>query len=185
MKPDERERALAGELRSDYYLKALSDSTQFRQVYAGQKTIVKSTEMPWEDSPMGRIKHMVNDQMNTKEYCLDIYQLFLDAGSRSGKHRHLSEEIVYVVEGQGYDLQWDVNFDCQDTYVWDWQTEPQKLEWKTGDFIYIPPYTIHQHFNADDSQPARLVCCTSRIIKAMGFDWFDHLEDAPNYNGNK
>ncbi len=181
MSTDEASRSLAGHGTSTFYQDALSQSKEFREFYAQQKTIVKAEDMLWENSPQGRIKHMVNQSMNTKEYCLDVYQQFVAPGSRSGKHRHLSEEILYVLEGKGYDLHWDVNFDCQDAYVWQWQQEPQKLAWEEGDFVYIPPYTTHQHFNASAEDPVRFISVTSRIIKAMGFDWLDQLENAPEY----
>ena len=167
--------------KGTYYQDSLKQSQESRKMYAEQKTIVKSQEMLWEDSPQGRIKHLVNDTMDTKEYCLDIYQQDLEPSGQSGKHRHLSEEILFVLEGKGYDLHWDVKFDCGDEYIWDWETEPQKCEWEAGDFIYVPPYTIHQHFNADSAKPARFVSCTSRIVKAMGFDWFEQLENAPEF----
>lgn len=178
---EEAARAAMGQEKSTYYSDALRESAEFRESYQNRKTIVKAGEMPWEDSPQGRIKHMVNEKMNTKENCLDIYQQFIGPGSQSGKHRHLSEELIYVLEGKGYDLHWDVKFDCGDAYVWDWETEPKKVEWEEGDFVYIPPYCAHQHFNADPERPARFVSVTSRIIKAMGFDWFDQLENAPEY----
>lgn len=178
---EEAERAMRGQQNGAFYRDALRASAAFRESYAKRKNIVKAEEMIWEDSPQGRIKHMVNEDMNTKENCLDIYQQFIPPGSRSGKHRHLSEEVLYVLEGKGYDLHWDVKFDCQDAYIWDWETEPRKYEWEEGDFVYIPPYCAHQHFNADPTKPARLISVTSRIVKAMGFDWFDQLENAPEY----
>jgi hypothetical protein len=45
----------------------------------------------------------------------------------------------------------------------------------------VPPFTIHQHFNADASAEARLIVMSNRIVKTMGFDWFDQLENAPGY----
>jgi len=99
-------------------------------------------------------------------------------GSRSGKHRHLSEEIFYVVEGSGYDLHWDVKFDCKDEFEWMWESEPKKFEWKEGDFVYIPPYVMHQHFNADPKNETRIIVINSRIVKKMGFDWFEQIENA-------
>ena len=61
-----------------------------------------------------------------------------------------------------------------------WQAEPKRFEWKRGDFIYVPPFTIHQHFNSADSGcEARLIVISNRIVKAMGFDWLDQLENAP------
>lgn len=178
---EEAERATAGQLKSSFYREALEESAAFRESYARRRTVITAEEMPWEDSPQGRIKHMVNEKMNTKEHCLDIYQQFLAPGSRSGKHRHLTEEVLYILEGKGYDLHWDVKFDCQDAYIWDWETEPKKFEWEEGDFVYIPPYCGHQHFNGDPTRPARFISVTSRIVKAMGFDWFDQLENAPEY----
>jgi quercetin dioxygenase-like cupin family protein len=114
--------------------------------------------------------------MKTKEMCLDIYMHFIPSGKRSGKHRHLSEEVFYVVEGSGYDLHWDVKFDCKDTIEFEWETEPKKFEWTVGDFVYIPPYCEHQHFSVGSSE-ARIVVMNSRIVKAMGFDWFEQLEN--------
>ena len=73
---------------------------------------------------------------------------FLKPGERSGKHRHMWEEVLFVLEGSGYDLHWDLKFDCLDAFEWEWSAEPRKHEWTRGDFIYVPPFTIHQHFNA-------------------------------------
>lgn len=174
----ERERALGGNLQADFFRQALAASAAFRDQDRQAKNAVRSHEMPWEDSPHGLIKHMVNGQMNTREHCLDLYMLFLEEGGWSGKHRHLSEELLYVVEGEGYDLHWDVDFTCADTYVWDWQKEPTRHEWREGQFVYIPPYTMHQHFNANPDKPARVIAITSRIIKAMGFDWIDQIEES-------
>lgn len=46
----------------------------------------------------GRIKHMVNEAMGMPEHCLDMYQQFLAPNGSSARHRHLSEEILYVLE---------------------------------------------------------------------------------------
>ena len=103
---------------------------------------------------------------------------FIEPGSRTGKHRHMWEEVIFVAEGSGYDLHWDVKFDCLDKYEWDWEAEPKKSEWTRGDFIYIPPFSIHQHFNSGKTE-ARLIVISNRIVKAMGFNWLDQVERAP------
>jgi hypothetical protein len=43
----------------------------------------------------------------------------------------------------------------------------------------VPPFTIHQHFNADPKTEARLIVISNRMVKEMGFDWFDQIENAP------
>lgn len=178
---EEAKRAWSGKRECHYYADALEQSRQFRQSYRKRKPLIKAEEMPWETSPQGRIKHIVNEKMNTPECCLDLYQQVLPPGGCSGKHRHMSEELFYVLEGKGYDLHWDVQFDCDEKYVWSWKEQPQKYEWEEGDWVYIPSYTMHQHFNADSEKPARFITATSRIVKAMGFDWLEQVEDAPEY----
>ncbi len=48
--------------------------------------------------------------------------------------------------------------------------------------IYIPPNTIHQHFNASADKPARLISATNRIFKACGLNDLEQLEDCPEYD---
>lgn len=185
MSYQEKDKAQQGSAQASFYEQALKESAEFRQEYKTRKGIVKADEMPWEDSPQGKIKHVVNAKMNTRECALDMYQQFLDPGGCSGKHRHIAEEVFYVLEGKGYDLHWDVKFDCADEYIWDWETEPKKFEWEEGDFVYIPPYTMHQHFNADPTKPARFITATNRMLKALGVDWIEQVEPAPGYKGAK
>jgi gentisate 1,2-dioxygenase len=179
--PRERAAAHANTYAVDFYAEALKASAKFRDDYDRRMNVVKASEMPFERSPNGLIKHIINEKMNTKECCLDIYMQFLPPGKASGKHRHLSEEVFYVVEGQGYDLHWDVRFDCNDKMEFDWESEPKKFEWRQGDFVYIPPYCAHKHFNSDPANEARIIVVNSRIVKPMGFDWFEQLERAEGF----
>ena len=178
---DEKTGARQSESTCSYYTDALRDSAAFRKEYVERRDVVKASEMPMERSPDGLIKHIVNEKMNTKECCVDIYMQFIEAGKATGKHRHLSEEIFYVVEGRGYDLHWDVKFDCKDEFVWEWEDEPKRFNWQQGDFVYVPPYCAHQHFNADPDHEARIIVVNSRIIKDIGFDWFEQLERAEGF----
>ena len=179
--PVERERAHAETQHVDFFAQALKASERFRSEYEGRLNVVKAHQMPFERSPDGLIKHIINENMDTKECCIDVYMQFLPPGKASGKHRHLSEEIFYVVEGSGYDLHWDVRVDCKDEFEWSWETEPKRFDWSQGDFVYIPPYCTHKHFNADSANEARIVVINSRILKPMGFDWFEQLENAEGY----
>lgn len=185
MSYEESKKSKLGGENVTYYQEALLESANFREEYKKRQGIIKAEHLPWEDSPQGLIKHIVNKKMNTRECALDMYQQFLEPGGCSGKHRHLAEEVFFVLEGKGYDLHWDVKFDCVDKYEWDWETEPKKFEWEEGDFVYIPPYSIHQHVNADPNKPARFITATNRILKEMGFDWIEQVEPAPNWKGKK
>lgn len=176
----ERQRART-EINADFYAQALEASKAFRKEYPERKNVVKSSEMPMERTADGLIKHIINEGMNTKECCIDIYMQFIPANGATGTTRHLSEEIAFVIEGNGYDLHYDVNFRCEDEFIWEWDTTPKKFEWGPGDFIYIPPYCAHKRFNTDPNNEARVVVMNSRMMKAMGFDWFDQLEPAEGF----
>lgn len=177
----ERERAKSGDTYVNYMRDAIEQSKAFREEYELRLNVVKHNDMPFERSPDGLIKHMIHEQMGTKECCIEIYMQFLEAEKATGKHRHLSEEIAFVVEGDGYDLHWDVNFDCKDEFEWSWAEEPKKFEWTRGDFIYIPPYCMHQRFNASKDNEARIIVTNNKIIKDMGFDWFEQVENAEGF----
>ena len=180
--PDEKAKSRQSDSKCSFYLEGLRESASFRKDYKdNMKNVVKANEMPIERSPDGLIKHIIHEKMNTMEMCIDAYMQFLEGGESTGRSRHLTEEIMYVVEGKGYDLHWDVNFDCKDEFEWEWDSEPKKFEWKEGDFVYVPPYVIHQRFNADPDKEARVIVINSRIIKKMGFDWFEQLENAKGF----
>jgi gentisate 1,2-dioxygenase len=153
-------------------------SEAFRTAYKNLANIVEAHNMPIERSQDGLIKHLVHHKMNTRECCVEAYMQFFKPGERSGKHRHMWEEVLFVVEGSGYDLHWDLEFDCQDEFKWSWKKEPKKFSWERGDFIYVPPFTTHQHYN-DEEADARIIVISNRIVKEMGFDWFDQIETAP------
>ncbi len=179
--PVERERAHSGDTFVNFYAEALERSAAFREDYKNRVNVVKWRDMPFEKSPDGLIRHIVNEKMDTMECCIDVYMQLIPPAGASGKSRHMSEEIAYVVEGRGYDLHWDVRFDCQDEFTWEWDEEPKRFEWSTGDFVYIPPYCAHKRFNADPDNEARVIVVNSRIIKAIGFDWFEQLENAEGF----
>ena len=87
-----------------------------------------------------------------------------------------------MLEGHGYDLHQDCDVEITDDYRWKPQDEIKRYEWEAGDVIYIPPSTIHQHFNGDPERPARLISCTNRIYKNSGLNDLEQLEDAPEYD---
>ncbi len=176
----ERERALQGAPEVSFYKEALQASQEFRRQYESRMNVVKYSEMPLERSADGLIKHIINERMDTKECCIDVYMQFIEAGKATGTSRHLSEEIAFVIEGTGYDLHYDVHFECKTAFEWTWETTPKRYEWGPGDFIYIPPYVAHKRFNTSDIE-ARVIVCNSRIMKAIGLDWFDQLEPAEGF----
>ncbi len=172
---------LAGAENQALYQELLDDAATADERNAKRRKIVKPNEMPWEMAPQGLLKHLINEAMNTRMETVDAYMQIIPPGSRSGKHRHLAEECLYVLEGRGYDLHVDCEVEITDDFHWTPQDETKRFEWEAGDIIYVPPNTIHQHFNADPDRPARLISSTNRIFKQCGLNDLEQIEDAPEY----
>jgi quercetin dioxygenase-like cupin family protein len=166
------------------YQKLLDEARDAPSRNARRRKIIRPEEMPWEMSRQGILKHLINEDMNTRMETVDVYMQLIPPGSRSGRHRHLAEECLYVLEGKGYDIHRDCDVEITDTFVWTPQEEEKRFEWEAGDYIYIPPNTIHQHFNADPERPVRLISSTARIFRQMGLNTLEQLEDAPEYDPN-
>ncbi|MFC1962476.1 cupin domain-containing protein [Chloroflexota bacterium] len=150
-----------------------------------RRQVVKAQDMPWENSRHGRIKHVINEKMDYPVSAVNIYMMVLPPGGRSGKHRHMAEELCYILEGKGYDLHWDPLVEIEVTYNWGISKEASRWEWAQGDFVYIPPMVAHQHFNSDPLKQARFLVASNRAFKNLGFPDYEQLEDAPDYKPQK
>jgi quercetin dioxygenase-like cupin family protein len=173
---------LEGKGNERLYQRALDEAQDAPSRNSRRKKIITPEEMPWEMSRQGLLKHLINEQMNTRMETVDAYMQIIPPGSRSGKHRHLAEECIYVIEGRGYDLHQDSDCEIGDTFMWTINPEVKRFEWESGDVIYIPPNTVHQHFNADPERPCRFIACTNRIFKQIGLNTLEQFEDSPDYD---
>jgi quercetin dioxygenase-like cupin family protein len=173
---------MRGKATGRMYQGLLDDALNQPARNAKRRKIVRPEDMPWEMSRQGLLKHLLNEQMNTRMETVDAYMQIIPPASRSGKHRHLAEECLYVLEGRGYDLHQDCDVEITDTYHWTPQAEIKRYDWEAGDVIYIPPNTIHQHFNADPKRPVRLISATNRIYRYCGLNDLEQLENAPEYD---
>jgi quercetin dioxygenase-like cupin family protein len=175
---------LQGSAHQNLYQQLLDDAATAPARNKKRKKIVQPADMPWEMSRQGILKHLLNEAMNTRMETVDAYMQIIPPGSRSGKHRQLAEECLYVLEGRGYDLHQDCDVEITDTYHWTPQAEIKRFEWEAGDVIYVPPNTISQHFNASPDRPVRLISVVNRIFKASGLNDLEQIEDAPEYRPN-
>src|SRR5229473_3267391 len=96
-----------------------------------------------------------------------LYQSLLDNAMQAPARNAKRRKILHPE-----DMPWEMSR----------QAEVKRWEWEAGDVIYIPPNTIHQHFNASGEKPVRLVSAINRIYKYCGLNDLEQIEDAPEYD---
>lgn len=150
-----------------------------------KKKVIRPSDTRWETTRDGNVRVILSPRRtDARTHSLDLYQQKIDVGSRSGKHWHMADEAVYVISGKGYSLHWDVEAEIDDRYYARVAKEPTRWEFSTGDLLYVPHNTVHQHFNSDPKEPLILLSATNRLYAHLGYDNVVHLEDAPQYSGN-
>jgi quercetin dioxygenase-like cupin family protein len=183
---DEYGAYLQGELSGSYYDELLQEAATADERNADRPKVIKSSQMLWENSPHGLLKHIVNEGMNTRAETVDAYMQVIPPGSKSGKHRQLAEQAFYVIEGCGYDIHVDCDLAIvDDNYTWQPDGVEKRYEWEAGDVVYVPPNTISQHFNGSSEKPARIAVITSRIYRKSGLNDLEQIEIAPEYDPNE
>ena len=146
------------------------------------KKVLKPEDTPWQWTPHGRVRLLADPSVPFRIKAVDSHLQEIPAGSRSGKQWQMADEVFYVLEGRGYDLHWDVEVEITDRYHARIAKEPSRWEWQAGDTVYIPHNSIHQHFNANTSQPAKLISASNRLYKLIGYSRIEQLENAPEFD---
>jgi len=144
----------------DRYLKLMHEEADYCRA---APHVVLEREQSWEATRHGRLKWLIHPQSALASKRKYIYFHEIPPGGRSGKHRHVAEENILVLEGRGYDIHDD-----------------ERWNWEQGDLICIPTMTEHQHFNSG-SERALLLCASPSTYLNLGVGGFEQLEDAPEF----
>lgn len=145
--------------------------------------VVKPSDTAWETTPDGRIRVIsAMDRTDQRIVSVDVYEQEIAPGSRSGKHWHMADEVLYVISGRGHSLHWEVEAEIAERYYARVAKEPSRHEFTAGDTIYVPTNTVHQHVNTSDDEPLLLVSGQNRMFRYLGYDSVVHLEPAPEHD---
>ena len=143
------------------------------------KKVVKPGDRNWDLTPDGRVKSILSKGDDARAWSVDLYEQQIPAGSRSAKHWHMADEVVYVLSGTGYSLQWEVEAEIAERYYARIAKGATRHEFAAGDILYVPQNVVHQHFNASSDEPLRILSAQNRLIKYLGYESVVYLEDAP------
>jgi quercetin dioxygenase-like cupin family protein len=150
-----------------------------------RKKVVTADDGHWETTPLGHQRVMnAKEHDDNRQFSVDVYELTVPAGSHSGRYWKMADEIIYVLDGEGYSLHWEVEAEIAEKYYARVAKNPTRHEFKKGDTLYIPQNTIAQHFAADGT-PLHLISAQNRVFKHLGYDTVHYFEDAPEYAASR
>jgi gentisate 1,2-dioxygenase len=108
------------------------------------RVVVKPADIQFGRTRMGNLAYVVDPRLGFNTHVMSTLLADIPAGRHSGAHRHLYEEVNYVLAGEGYSV-----------------IDDRTYEWKAGDSLNIPVFAWHQHFNTG-AEPARFLVHTTR-----------------------
>jgi hypothetical protein len=133
---------------------------------AKRRKVLHPEDMPWEMSRQGLLKHLLNEQMNTRMETVDAYMQIIPPGSRSGKHA-TSPRNATTWSGAGLTCT-RTSVEDPDTYHWKPQAEVKRWEWEAGTRS-IPPNVIAA-LQREQGQAGSPRLRVSRIYKYCGLN---------------
>ena len=143
-----------------------------------RRKVVKHADTKWEDTPLGRVRVMSSPaHEDVRTFSVDVFELEIPAGGRSGRRWQMADEVLYVLSGSGYSLQWEVQAEIAEKYYARIALEPKRYDFTAGDTLYVPQNTVAQYLSAD-GEPLRLLSGQNRVFKQLGYDSVVYLGDA-------
>lgn len=138
-------------IAASLYQEQIRFSTKEEKRRRAGKVLVKGKSLKFTSTPMGRLAYVVDPRLGFQVRVISTLMAEIPPGKRSGCHRHLYEEINYVMSGSGHSI-----------------IDDQRYDWKAGDALSIPVFAWHQHFNSGKDPVRFLVHSTRPCMENFG-----------------
>ena len=120
-----------------------------RRLY-DQPRVIKTKEIPFPEGkgPQWFGKFLLGPSLtSTPTQAIEAHFNVLAPGGRSQKHGHMNSAVAYVLEGKGYEIH-----------------DGKRQDWEAGDVCVIRNGCVHQHFNANQDKPAKILIMKSKPL---------------------
>lgn len=140
--------------------------------------VVSPASTVWADTDLGRVRVMTSPRtQHARLFSVDAFEWAVEPGGSTGRYWKMADEVLYVKEGSGYSLHWEVQAEIAEKYYAHIALEPKRFDFGPGDTVYVPQNTVAQHFAADGT-PLRLLSFQNRLFTHLGYDAVRVLEPA-------
>jgi quercetin dioxygenase-like cupin family protein len=151
-------------------------STLWTPGVTGKKKVVRAADTKWENTRDGYLRVISSpERTDVRTNSVDLYEQ--EIASKSTRHWHMADEVVYVLSGSGESVQHDVEAEIGDRYQARIAKEPTRWKFGGGDLVYVPQNTVHQLVNTGH-EPLRVLIAQNRLFKLIGYDSVVYLDEA-------
>jgi len=172
--------SLSGSNSSNFLAEAMTESEGVRAAdYATLPNVIKASTCRGSAPPTALIKHLVNRRCTPASAASKPTCSSSRTGERSGKHATCGGAVL-VVEGSGYDLALGSQVGLPRSLPVG--IGPRRRASSNGRRRLRLHSTVH-HASAlrNAGAECRIIVMSNRIVKDMGFDWYDQVEHAPGF----
>lgn len=150
---------------AELYRRQVSFAAEEEERRRRSRVLVKAGELTFSETAIGRLAYVVDSRVGFHSKALATVVAEVEPGGHSGAHRHLYDEINFVMEGTGQCVIDDVTFDV-----------------KPGDTLAIPVLGWHQYFNTGE-RPLRILSHSTRpMLENLGLSLTQQGEMASSYD---
>jgi len=116
------------------------------------KKITRWAELRWGKSEHSRAADLVHPTIGFANRVIDAFVSEIPPSGKNTIHRHNPEAIVHILDGAGYSI-----------------IDGERIGWKKGDTLFIPPMSWHQHFNSSKTKSTTYLAVTCEpLFTSMG-----------------
>lgn len=138
---------------AELYAQQVAFAAEEEERRRGGRVLVRQNELRVEATAMGSMAYVVDPRIGFHVKALATVLAEVAPGKHSGAHRHLYDEVDYVLAGHGEAI-----------------VEDRMYEITRGDALSIPVFAWHQYFCTGD-EPLRILAHTSRpAMENLGYE---------------
>jgi len=134
-----------GNCAAEMYAEQVAFAMHEEQLRRKSKVLVKQKGLVFEPTAMGNLAYVVDPRIGFHSKALGVVMAEIPPGKRSGAHRHLYDEINFIVGGHGKIIVADTEY-----------------EFDTLDVLSIPVFQWQQYFNTG-TEPLRVLAINTRL----------------------
>ena len=179
--PDERDVAHLGDKICHFRAEDIAKSADFRRLYAAAANVVPAAEQPFEHSPDGLIKHLVNRadeharMLRRRLYAVPAAERPLRSASSHVGRDYLRRRRRRLRSALGFEIRLR-----RHVTTGIGRPNPSASSGSAATSSTSRPSPSTSISMPTPNGEARLIVISNRIVKSMGFDWLDQLENAPS-----